>query len=361
MCLSIIIHAATPAWERFYIERKDIMELHFDLGLTSSKQEEPVAMIPSSVDVAVIGGGPAGISAAIYAQRKGLTTLIVTENTGGQVNDTSSVENYPGFTSISGEALGKKFAEQARSLQVSLLTDVKVQRILPATKSRKTIVLDNGKEYQAKTVIIATGSRHRKLGVPGEEALAGRGVAYCAICDGPLFQGRRVIVAGGGNAAVEAAIDLSKIASRVDLVHRSQLRADKILIDRMKRVDNIEVHLETRITAVLGEQKVTGVEVRNQVTRKTGVLKTDGVFVEIGYSPNTQIFAGLVNMNERGEIMVDNKMQTSLPGIFAAGDVVEGPYKQIVIAAGDGAKAALSANEYINSMTKEEETNHAIA
>ncbi len=337
------------------------MELNFDLELKNPKKKELAAVIPVSVDVAVIGGGPAGISAAIYAQRKGLTTLVITESIGGQVNDTSSVENYPGFTSISGEALGKKFAEQARALKIPFLTDVKVQQILPGKKNRKTLLLSNGKEYHANAVIIATGSRHKKLGVPGEEALAGRGVAYCAICDGPLFQGRRVIVAGGGNSAVEAAIDLSKIAAKVDLVHRSQFRADKILLDRLNQINNIEVHLETQITAILGEQKVTGVEVRNQVTRKPDSIKTDGVFVEIGYFPNTQMINGLVKMNEKGEIVVDHRMQTSLPGIFAAGDVVEGSYKQIVIAAGEGAKAALSANEYINSITKEEEMDNEIA
>ncbi|MDW7676780.1 MAG: FAD-dependent oxidoreductase [Bacillota bacterium] len=186
-------------------------------------------------------------------------------------------------------------------------------------------------------------------------------MVYCAICDGPLFQGRRVIVSGGGNAAVEAAIDLSKIAAQVTLVHRSQFRADKILLDRLHQIDNIDVHLQTQIMEILGDQRVTGVKVRDQVTRKERVMETDGVFIEIGYSPNTQVVAGLVDMNEKGEIIVDHKMQTSLPGIFAAGDVVEGPYKQIVIAAGDGAKAALSANEYINIMTNEEEMNNEIA
>ena len=337
------------------------MELHFDLELENPKKNELTADIPSSVDVAVIGGGPAGISAAIYAQRKGLTTLVITENTGGQVNDTSTVENYPGFTTISGEALGKKFTEQAQSLQVMFLTDVKVQKIHLAKDNRKTLVLSNGKEYKAKAVIIATGSKHKKLGVPGEETLAGKGVAYCAICDGPLYKGRHVIVAGGGNSAVEAAIDLSKIAAKVDLVHRSQFRADKILLDRLNQTDNIEVHLETRITAILGEQKVTGVEIRNQVTRKADIIKADGVFVEIGYFPNTQMINGLVKMNEKGEIIVDHKMQTSVPGVFAAGDVVEGSNKQIVIAAGEGAKAALSANEYINTITKEEEMDNEIA
>lgn len=337
------------------------MELFFDLGLNNPKQEDPVEEIPSSVDVAIIGGGPAGISAAIYAQRKGLTTLVVTDQTGGQVNDTSTVENYPGFSTISGEALGKKFYEQARELGVHFLKDVKVQQIIPQTNNLKTIVLSDGKEYKANAVIIATGSRHRKLGVPGEAALAGRGVAYCAICDGPLFQGRHVVVAGGGNAAVEAAIDLSKIAANVTLVHRSQFRADKILLDRMNQIATINVYLNTQITAILGEQKVTGIAVRNQVTKEASVLKTDGVFVEIGYSPNTQVAVGLVDMNDKGEIIVDHKLQTSLPGVFAAGDVVEGPYKQIVIAAGDGAKAALSANEYINTMTNEEEMTNEIA
>ncbi|MEN1759549.1 NAD(P)/FAD-dependent oxidoreductase [Anoxynatronum sibiricum] len=335
------------------------MELHLNMGIDRSK--ENVDAIPVDADVAIIGGGPAGISAAIYAKRKGLRTVVITETTGGQINDTTSVENYPGFSMISGEMLARKFYDQAHELNIPFMKNVRVKQIISGANNLKTLALSDGNTYNAKAVIIATGSRHRKLEVPGEETLAGRGVAYCAICDGPLFRDRNVVVVGGGNAAVEAAIDLSKVATKVIMVHRSQFRADQVLLDRMHLINNIQVRLETQITEIQGIEKVSGIAVRSLTKRKREVIPADGVFVEVGYLANTEFVKGLVDLNERNEIIVDHKMQTSLPGIFAAGDVAEGPFKQIVIAVGEGAKAALTANEYLNTLTNEEETNHEIA
>ncbi len=337
------------------------MDLQFDVGFMNNRNENVSEQtMPNYVDVVIVGAGPAGLSAGIYAQRKGLKTIVIGSSIGGQVNDTSSVENYPGFSSISGEALSHMFYDHAISLDLSVIKDTKVIEISNQGKA-KLVVLEKGNAIRAKTVVIATGSTHRTLGVKGENRLAGKGVVYCAICDGPLFQDREVIVAGGGNSAVEAAIDLSKIAKKVSLVHRSLLRADQILIDRMNDLDNIDVYLETQILEVLGENRVKGVRVKNKNTQVERDIQADGVFVEVGYTPNTSLVNGFVEMNDRGEILTDTKMQTNVPGIFAAGDVVEGHYKQIVIAAGDGAKAALSASEYINYLSNEEELINEIA
>ncbi len=337
------------------------MDLQLDIGLMNhTKDNSSSQILPDYVDVAIIGAGPAGLSAGIYAQRKGLKTIVIGNSTGGQVNDTSTVENYPGFSSLSGESLAHKFYDHAISLDIPVIKETKVVDINVQNKV-KLVKMDNGNSIRAKAIIIATGSNHRILGVKGEDRLAGRGVAYCAICDGPLFQGREVIVAGGGNAAVEAAIDLSKIAKKVSIVHRSIFRADQILIDHMKKLQNIDVYLKTQILEVLGENRVTGVRVKSKNTKVEQIIQAEGVFVEVGYTPNSSLVRDIVEINGRGEIKIDSKMQTSVPGIFAAGDVVEGPYKQIVIAAGDGAKAALSANEYINHLSNEEELNNEIA
>jgi alkyl hydroperoxide reductase subunit F len=196
---------------------------------------------------------------------------------------------------------------------------------------------------------MATGSKPRKLGVKGEDAYLGRGVAYCAICDGPLFEDRNVIVAGGGNSAIEAAIDLSKVARKVTVVHRSQLRADQIIVDKLKNIENLEIILETKIVEIKGEQLVNGITAEDK-SGNTIEIPIDGVFVEIGYLPNNELAKGLVDLNDHGEVKVNLRGETSLPGLFAAGDVTDVPYKQIVISAGDGAKAALSANDYINKM-----------
>jgi alkyl hydroperoxide reductase subunit F len=320
------------------------MQISFNPSTLSSN-----AQMQQAYDVVIIGAGPAGLSAAVYTKRKGLSTLVVGEKIGGQVMDTTSVENYAGFDYITGENLAHAFQKHVESLEVPIKEYSKVTSI-EDKGTRKLLTLEDGTLIEAKGVIIATGSKSKKLGVPGEEEFYGRGVTYCAICDGPLFQDRRVIVAGGGNSALEAAIDLAKIAEHVTIVHRSQLRADKIVIDQLNKFDNVTIHLETQILEIQGEKIVKGVRALDKKTNEERFIEANGIFVEIGYTPNSEWVKDFVSLNERGEIIVDSHCATSVPGIYAAGDITQVPFKQIVIAAGEGAKAALSVNDYINRL-----------
>lgn len=302
-------------------------------------------------DILVIGGGPAGLNAALYSKRKGANVAIIAKDIGGQVRDTSTVENYLGYSSISGEGLVKEFADHVNALDIPVFDFSTVESIGVSEDSKiKEVILSDGTTYKAKSIIIATGSKPRKLGVPGEEEFFGKGVAYCAICDGPFFTGLDVIVAGGGNSAIEAAIDLSKIANKVTVVHRSQLRADQILIEQVEKLENVEIHLETQIQSIQGEKLMSGIKVLDKSTGKTSVIEANGIFVEIGYLPNTEIFNGVIELNDRKEIMVDRYGETNIKGIFAAGDCTDTPYKQIIMSAGDGAKCALAANDYLNTL-----------
>lgn len=300
-------------------------------------------------DVLVVGAGPAGLTAAVYAKRKGLSTLVVGEKIGGQVMDTTSVENYTGFEFITGQDLSHAFQHHVESLNVTIKEYTKVLSI-EDQGAVKIATLEDGTKVEAKAIILATGSKSKKLGVPGEDAFYGRGVTYCAICDGPLFQDRRVIVAGGGNSAIEAAVDLAKIAEHVTVVHRSQLRADQIVIDQLNKYPNVTVLLQTQMLEIQGERMVKGVRVLDKGTGQESFIEASGVFVEIGYIPNSEWLNGLVKLNDNGEVLIDAHGQTSTPGIFAAGDLTQVPYKQVVVAAGEGAKAALTANDYINRL-----------
>lgn len=318
------------------------MDLNFSFNFKETNQAAKVVLEPSTLyDLIVIGGGPAGLNAALYAKRKGLKIAVIAKHLGGQVKDTSVVENYLGTESESGEALVGKFVSHLNRLAVPILEG---QMVIAYEREQGVhrLTLEYGEVFQARTILLATGSTPRRLGVPGEEELTGKGVAYCAICDGPLFANKSVTVAGGGNSAVEAALDLSKIASEVKLVHRSQLRADQILVDELLKQKNVSVYLETPIEAILGDEKVTGVQLSNG-----SVLETDGLFIEIGYLPNLGVFRDRVALNSKGEVLIDAHHQTSAPAVFAAGDVTDTPYKQIVIAAAEGAKAALAVNEYL--------------
>jgi alkyl hydroperoxide reductase subunit F len=292
-------------------------------------------------DLLIVGGGPAGLSASIYAARKGLTVGIIADKIGGQVNDTSSVENYIGFEFVTGQALAESFEKHVESLSVDISKDTRLKSM--KKNDYHELACDNYMTYKSKAVLIATGSKSRQLNVPGENEFYGKGVSYCAICDGPLFKDKTIVVAGGGNSAVEAAIDLSKIAKKVILVHRSKFRADKILVDKLETLENVEIHLATQIEAIHGLDQVT------HIKTSKGEMKTDGVLIEIGYVPNTQ-FLSDITLNERKEILVDKKHQTNQPGVFAAGDVTDEPYKQIIVAASEGAKAALSINDYLNNL-----------
>ena len=321
------------------------MELKLNLG----GKKDKVLDLSKTYDLLIVGSGPAGLNAALYAKRKGLEVGIIGKKSGGQVLDTTSVENYLGFEFKTGEDLVKEFTSHVSSLEVPVLKDVEVSSIVKSEELFE-IKLTHGEFAKARAVIIATGSKPRRLGVKGEDEYLGKGVAYCAICDGPLFEGLDVVVAGGGNSAVEAAIDLAKIAAKVTLVHRSQLRADQIVIDKLRSYENVDIRLETEILEVKGAALMSGVLTKDKATGEETFIDANGLFVEIGYLPNSTFVKGLLELNPRDEIKINTLNETSVPGIFAAGDVTDIPYKQVVISAAEGAKAALTANDYINRL-----------
>ena len=298
-------------------------------------------------DIVIIGCGPAGMSAALYSFRKGLKILLITDDIGGQVSLTSTVENYLGFSSIQGYDLSQKFFSHIKNFDIELKQYVLVEKV-EDFGNYKEIYTEDGNVYKTKTVIIATGAKHRELGVVGEKEFQSRGVSYCVTCDGPLYSGKDVIICGGGNSAVEAAIDISKIARNVTLIHRSDFRADSILLENLKKIENIKIYLQTQVKEIFGDSVLKGIKIFNKNTCVEDIIYTDAVFVEIGLKVDTDWLYNLVDLNEKGEIIVDKECRTSAAGIFAAGDVTNSEYKQIIIATGDGARAALSANEYIN-------------
>lgn len=318
------------------------IEFNLNLGLSKNKKVEAGVCY----DTLIIGGGPAGLNAALYAKRKGLNVGIITEKIGGQVLDTSIVENYLGFTKISGEQLMQNFEKHVKEYDVPITDEVRVEQVF--NKDYKEIHASNGEIYTAKTLIIATGTVPRMLEVPGEKEFYSKGVSYCAICDGSLYQQGVVIVVGGGNAAVGSAIDMSRIAKKVYLVHRSEFRADQILLDRLKERENVEIHLQTQVVEIKGASRMTHILALDKKTNKEIKIEAEGIFIEIGHVPKTQCLNGIVELDNKGEVIIDCNAQTSIPGIFAAGDVANVKYKQIIISAAEGAKAALSATDYIN-------------
>ncbi len=328
----------------------------FDFSL--SFEEEIIQPDPNILyDFLIIGGGPSGLNAALYAKRKGLEVAILTRQIGGQVINTSSVDNYLGTKFATGEELVNEFKGHVSELEVPIAEYVDVERIIPGKGSDyHQVVLTDGRIFRSRTLLLATGTNHRHLRVDGEDRLAGRGVAYCAICDAPLYKNKKVIIAGGGNSAVEAALDLAKVASHVTLVHRSQFRADKILVDDLYKNDKIDIHLQTQILSIEGQDFMTHIKALQKETGEEIEVFADGIFIEIGNVPNSQLFQDLIDLNENGEIIVDQKSATNIPGIYAAGDVTDVIYKQIIIATSDGAKAALSANDYINVQKAKERT-----
>lgn len=299
-------------------------------------------------DVVVVGAGPAGVSAAIYSVRKGRKTLMIGEQPGGQIMLTSGIENYVGLPFVTGPELASKFTEHIQKVGVELKPYNKVVK-LEKDGNQYDLELENAEHVKARSVILALGSKPRELGVPGEKEFVGRGVGYCATCDGPFYAGLDVIICGGGNTAIESAIDMAKIAKSVTIVHRSEFRADTVLLEELKKLDNVEVHIQTQILEVIGDVKARGVKVFDKREEVEFEIHADGVFVEIGYIPDTDWLESIVELNRGGEIIVDSAGRTSQEGIFAAGDVTDVPYKQIIIAAGDGAKAALSANAYLQT------------
>ena len=296
----------------------------------------------------IVGGGPAGLSAGVYAGRKMLKVLLVARDLGGQVLLSSEIENYLGYPSIRGMELIAKFEEHLRQYDIDISVRENVEKI-EEEKGNFRVTTEGGKSWLAEAVIIATGAKPRTLGVPGEREFAGKGVSYCATCDGPLFRGRRVAVVGGGNSGLTAVNDLVEIAERVYLVELLEtLQADPVLIERVRGSEKLEIMLHHEIQAISGsEAGVESLTVKDLGSGESRTVQLDGVFVEIGTIPNSDFVKGLLEVNRHGEIVTDSQGKTNVAGIFAAGDVTSVPHKQIVIAAGQGANAALCAYDYL--------------
>ncbi|MCM1322603.1 MAG: thioredoxin-disulfide reductase [Acetobacter sp.] len=305
-----------------------------------------------SVDLLILGSGPAGYTAGIYAARAGLNTMIVSGNQeGGQLTMTNSIENYPGFEEISGYELMDKMKQQALKLGVQMVSD----HIVEVDFAHRPFVCssENGHSYKARAVIVATGSSAKWLNIESEKKFLGYGVSACATCDGFFYRGRTVAVIGGGNSAAAEALYLATLADKVILVHRRhQLRADKILQDKIFNNRKISIEWDSVVEEILGEdepRKVTGLKIKNVESDATKVLPVDGIFVAVGHQPNTEIFKGNLILDSKGYIVThENCSQTDIEGVFAAGDVKDPKYKQAIISAGSGAKAAMDAIEYLD-------------
>jgi alkyl hydroperoxide reductase subunit F len=320
-----------------------------DTGAARRTAAEIAARAP--FDVLVVGGGPAGAASAIYAARKGIRTGVAAERFGGQVLDTMGIENFISVSYTEGPKLAAALEAHVRDYEVDIMNLQRAARLLPAAEPGGliTVDLENGASLQAKAVILSTGARWRQMGVPGEEQYRTKGVAYCPHCDGPLFKGKRVAVIGGGNSGVEAAIDLAGVVAHVTVIEfDGQLRADAVLQRKLHSMGNVAVITSAQTTEVHGDgQKVTGLSYRDRTDQSMHRLELEGIFVQIGLVPNTEWLKGSVALSPRGEIEVDARGATSVPGVFAAGDCTTVPYKQIVIAMGEGAKAALSAFDHL--------------
>lgn len=302
-------------------------------------------------DVLVVGGGPAGAAAAIYAARKGIRTGVAAERFGGQVLDTMAIENFISVPYTEGPKLAASLEQHVHEYDVDVMNLQRAEQLIPTDREGglHEIRLANGASLKAKTVILSTGARWRNMNVPGEQEYRNKGVTYCPHCDGPLFKGKRVAVIGGGNSGVEAAIDLAGIVGHVTLLEfDSKLRADEVLQRKLRSLPNVDVIVSAQTTEVAGDgQKVTGLHYTDRTRGESRQVSLEGVFVQIGLLPNTDWLKGTVKLSPRGEIEVDARGETSIPGVFAAGDVTTVPYKQIVIAMGEGSKASLSAFDYL--------------
>ncbi|MBN1573380.1 MAG: FAD-dependent oxidoreductase [Deltaproteobacteria bacterium] len=303
---------------------------------------------PQIYDLIIIGGGPAGLSAAIYAARKLMKTIIISKDIGGQVTWTYDIDNYLGFSEIDTVELISKFEEHVGKYGVEKMEGVEVVSV-DLAGSIKKVFCDDGALYNAKTVILAMGKRPRSLGVPGERELVGKGVAYCSTCDAPLFKGLKAAVVGGGNSALEAALDLINVAKKVYLISLTPLTGDPILIDKVMASEKSEIITEHNTLGIKGDKVVSGIEIKSLKDGNTRVLEVDGVFIEIGLLPNSELVVDTLTTNAIGEIVVDSQCRTGMAGVFAAGDVTDVLFKQVIIATGEGAKAALSAYNYIIS------------
>ena len=302
-------------------------------------------------DMLIVGGGPAGAAAAVYAARKGIRTGVASERFGGQVLDTLGIENFISMKETEGPKLAFALEEHVRSYEVDIMNLQRAKKLVTNTGPNSDLIeiqLESGASLKSKSVVISTGARWRNINVPGEAQFKNKGVAYCPHCDGPLFKGKRVAVIGGGNSGVEAAIDLAGLVGHVTLIEfDSKLRADAVLVRKLESLSNVTIIAHAQTTEITGDQTVNGLIYKNRTTEELHTVTLEGVFIQIGLIPNTDWLKGVVELSKHGEIIVDDKGQTSVPGVFAAGDATTVPYKQIIIAAGDGAKAALGAFDHL--------------
>jgi alkyl hydroperoxide reductase subunit F len=314
---------------------------------SAAKRRVEVLDQRKAFDVLVIGGGPAGVAASIYAARKGFDTGLVAERFGGQVMDTLAIENLISVVHTEGPQLGAALEAHVRAYPVEIIKHQRVASI--STTAPFEVRLESGATLRANALILATGARWRDMNIPGETEYRTRGVTYCPHCDGPLFKGKRVAVIGGGNSGIEAAIDLAGVVGHVTVLELgAELRADAVLIRKLKSMPNVAIVTEARTTEVIGDgKKVRGLRYDNLAMASSHQLDVEGIFVQIGLLPNTSFLREVIELNRAGEVVVDARGQTSVPGIFAAGDMTHTPYKQIVVAMGDGAKAALGAFDHL--------------
>lgn len=317
-----------------------------DTGAAARDARKLAAKAP--YDVLIVGGGPAGAAAAIYSARKGIRTGVAAERFGGQVLDTMSIENFISVPETEGPKMAAALEQHVRQYDVDIMNLQRAEKLVPG-RGLIEVQLANGATLKGKTVVLSTGARWRQMNVPGENEYRNKGVAYCPHCDGPLFKGKRVAVIGGGNSGVEAAIDLAGIVSHVTLIEFDhQLRADEVLQRKLRSLANVRIITSAMTTEVTGDgQKVNGLVYEDRGNHEKHEIALEGIFVQIGLLPNTEWLKGTIELSPRGEIIVDERGQTSVPGVFAAGDVTTVPYKQIVIAMGEGSKAALSAFDHL--------------
>ncbi|RIY34444.1 alkyl hydroperoxide reductase subunit F [Psittacicella gerlachiana] len=334
--------------EQFLQGRSSVEEILAKLDTGASARKAAQLSEKEEFDVLVVGGGPAGAAAAVYAARKGIRTGVVAERFGGQVQDTMDIENFISVLKTEGPHLATALEEHVRSYGVDIMNLQRVSKLIPGEK-QVTVELESGATLKSKSVILSTGARWRNMNVPGEAEYKARGVAYCPHCDGPLFKGKDVAVIGGGNSGVEAAIDLAGVVNHVTLIERDEkLRADEVLQNKLRSLPNVKIITNAATTEVHGDgQKVVGLSYQDRATEEVHRLDLAGVFVQIGLVPNTDFLRDTLELNRMGEIITDDRGQTNVKGVFAAGDCTNVPYKQIIIAMGEGAKASLAAFDYL--------------
>ena len=334
--------------------RMTLEEIVAKLDTGSAARDAAKLSAKDPYDVLIIGGGPAGAAAAVYAARKGIRTGLAAERFGGQVNDTLAIENYISVLETDGPQFAAALEAHTRAYDVDIMNLQRADKLIAPAQPGGLIEvqLANGGALRAKAVILSTGARWRNVNVPGEAEYRNKGVAYCPHCDGPLFKGKRTAVIGGGNSGIEAAIDLAGLVAHVTVVEfAEQLKADAVLVNKLKSLSNVTIHTNAQTTEITGaDGRVNGLKYKDRATGEEHLVELEGVFVQIGLVPNTEWLKGTVALSKFGEILVDGHGRTDVAGVFAAGDCTTVPFKQIVIAAGDGSKAALSAFDYLIRM-----------